>query len=147
MVRPASTPIARPATPRPAPPAPRPAPSYRDVVTDVRAPARVMGPIEVLGSLTIDDFRRLGETAGDRIRKIVDEVEALGRDSFAQRAAGIAAFRQSPTFKAYLAIGQRAMERKEEVADILDLMKAQGEPSLTAEEFEAIGTLMRQFRY
>jgi len=146
MTRPATAPIARPATPQPAP-SQRPAPSYREVVTDVRAPAKVMGPIEVLGSLSLDDFRRLGATPGEQVRKIIDEVEALGRDSFAQRAAGIAAFRQSPTFKAYLALGQQSMERKEEVADIIDLLRARGTPALTAAEFEAIGALMRTFRY
>ena len=101
MVRPASTPVARPAAPRPAAMTARPEPSYREMVTDVRAPSRVMGPVEVLGNLSLDDFRRLGDSAGARIGKIAEEMDALTRDSFAQRAAGIAAFRQSPTFKAY----------------------------------------------
>lgn len=125
----------------------RPEPSYREMVTDVRAPSRVMGPVEVLGNLSLDDFRRLGDSAGARIGKIAEEMDALTRDSFAQRAAGIAAFRQSPTFKAYLQLGQMAMERKEEVAEIIDLLKVQHTPTLTPEEFEAIGALMRQFRY
>lgn len=147
MVKPANTPVARPAAPRPAQPAPRPEPTYRDMVTDVRAPSRVMGPVEVLGNLTLDDFHRLGETPTDRVNKIMEEIEALSKDSFAQRAAGISAFRQSPTFKAYLLLGQMAMERKEEVTEIIDLLKAQGTPSLDAEEFEAVGSLMRQFRF
>ncbi|MEK7570062.1 MAG: hypothetical protein AAB515_01290 [Patescibacteria group bacterium] len=147
MVRPASTPVARPAASRPASPTARPAPNYRDMVTDVRAPAKVMGPIEVLGNLSIEDFRRLGTTATGATAKISEEMDALARDSFAQRAAGIAAFRQSPTFKAYLQLGQMAMERKEEVVEIIDLLKAQKTTTLTAEEFEAIGALMRTFRF
>lgn len=147
VVRPANAPVARPAAPRPTPPPVRPAPSYRDMVTDVRAPAKVMGPIEILGNLSIEDFRRLGQTAAERIAKIAEEIDTLTRDSFSQRAAGIAAFRQSPTFKAYLTLGQMAMERKEEVTEIIDLLKAQNTTTLTPEEFEAIGVLMRQFRY
>lgn len=147
MVRPASTPVARPVVARPTPPAARPAPNYRDMVTDVRAPAKIMGPIEVLGNLTIEDFRRLGSTAVAATAKITEEVDALARDSFAQRAAGIAAFRQSPTFKAYLQLGQMAMERKEEVVEIIELLKVQKTATLTPEEFEAIGALMRTFRY
>ncbi len=153
--RPANVPPAKPAAPPPArpvtPPRPRPAPpqtpSYRDVVTDVRAPVRVMGPIEVLGNLSIDDFRRLGGTPLACTQKIAEEIEALGQDSFTQRSAGISAFRQSPVFRSYLTLGQLAMERKEEVQEIAELLRAQAKPSLTQAEFEAIGQLMRQFRY
>jgi hypothetical protein len=157
-LKPSGTPIARP-TPPPPPVQPHPAtpaiprpkpvapPTYREVVTDVRAPSRVMGPIEVLGSLQIDDFRRLGGTPQACTLKVAEEFEVLGQDSFAQRAAGISAFRQSPVFKAYLTLGQMAMERKEEVREVVELMKAQGKQSLTEGEFEAIGTLMRQFRF
>jgi hypothetical protein len=155
-LKPSGTPVARltppppqirpaaPAIPRPKPVAP---PTYREVVTDVRAPSRVMGPIEVLGSLQIDDFRRLGGTPQACTLKIAEEFEVLGQDSFAQRAAGISAFRQSPVFKSYLTLGQMAMERKEEVREVVELLKAQSKSSLTEGEFEAIGTLMRQFRF
>jgi hypothetical protein len=154
-LKPSGTPVARPMpppSPRPAAPViPRPKPvappTYREVVTDVRAPSRVMGPIEVLGSLQVDDFRRLGGTPQACTLKIAEEFDVLGQDSFAQRAAGIAAFRQAPVFKAYLALGQLAMERKEEVREVVELLKAQGKQSLTEAEFEAIGALMRQFRY
>ncbi len=153
-LKPSGTPVARPAPPpaQPvAPPISRPKPvappTYREVVTDVRAPSKVMGPIEVLGSLQVEDFRRLGGTPLACTMKIAEELEVLGQDSFAQRAAGIAAFRQSPVFKLYLTLGQLAMERKEEVREIVELMKAQSKPSLTEPEFEAIGALMRQFRF
>lgn len=106
-----------------------------------------MGPIEVLASLHIDDFRRLGGTPQACTLKIAEEFEVLGQDSFAQRAEGIAAFRQSPAFKSYLTLGQLAMERKEEVKEVVELLKAQGKQSLTEAEFEAIGALMRQFRF
>lgn len=106
-----------------------------------------MGPVEVLGSLQVDDFRRLGPTPQECVQKIAEEFNVLGQDSFAQRAAGIAAFRQSPVFKAYLNLGQLAMERKEEVREVVELLKAQGKPSLTEVEFGAIGQLMRQFRF
>ena len=99
-------------------------PTYREVVTDVRAPQRVMGPIEVLGSLHIDDFRRLGGTPQACTLKIGEEFEVLGQDSFVQRAEGISSFRQSPVFKAYLTLGQLAMERKEEVREVVELLKA-----------------------
>ncbi len=155
-LRPSNVPAARPAAPQPKPvpppiPRPRPVPvvqpSYREVVTDVRAPAKVMGPLEVLGSLGIDDFRRLGGTPQACVMKIGEEFDALGQDSFAQRAAGIQAFRTSPTFKGYLDLGQLAMERKEEVREVVELLRAQGKASLTEAEFEAIGSLMRQYRF
>jgi hypothetical protein len=154
-LKPSATPVAKPAPapqPRPAAPViPRPKPvappTYREVVTDVRAPSRVMGPVEVLGNLHIDDFRRLGGTPQACALKVAEEFEVLGQDSFAQRVAGITAFRQSPVFKSYLSLGQMAMERKEEVREVVELLKAQGKASLTEAEFEAIGKLMRQFRY
>ncbi|MDP2790035.1 MAG: hypothetical protein Q8O51_02815 [bacterium] len=154
-LKPSGTPVSRPAPPpqpRPVVPViPRPQPvappTYREVITDVRAPSRVMGPIEVLGSLKIDDFRRLGGTPQACTLKIAEEFEVLGQDSFAQRAEGISAFRQSPAFKSYLMLGQLAMERKEEVREVVELMKAQGKQSLNEAEFEAIGALMRQFRF
>lgn len=122
-------------------------PTYREVVTDVRAPQKVLGPVEALGSLSLADFRRLGSDAMIRTQKIAEEIEALGRDSFSQRTAGIRAWRQSPTFQSYLEIGRMAMDRNEEVADIIQLLSAQGKPVLSADEMEAIGALNRQFRF
>lgn len=146
--RPPSVPAAVPAKPQPVLVSKRPAvPSYRDVVTDVRAPQKVLGPVEALGSLSIADFRRLGADPVTRTQKIAEEIEALSRDSFAQRTAGIRAWRQSPTFQSYLEIGRMAMERNEEVSDVIQLLSAQGKPVLSADEMEAIGALNRQFRF
>ncbi len=146
--RPPSVPAAVPAKPQPVLVSKRPAvPSYREVVTDVRAPQKVLGPVEALGSLSIADFRRLGTDPVTRTQKIAEEIEALSRDSFAQRTAGIRAWRQSPTFQSYLEIGRMAMERNEEVSDVIQLLAAQGKPVLSAEEMEAIGALNRQFRF
>ncbi|MFA6587974.1 MAG: hypothetical protein WCT08_02795 [Patescibacteria group bacterium] len=141
-----SQPVQSAVTFKPKPIAP-PQPSYQEMVTDVRAPVKVMGPIEVLASLTLEDFRRLGVDPEARTKKIIDEIEALGKDSFGQKAAGIQAWRKSPTFQNYLQIGQMAMEKKEDLTDIIQLLKAQGKPSLGTDEFEAIGALMRQFRF
>jgi hypothetical protein len=150
--RPSGVPPARPAPIKP-PPVPvkpkvrEPQVSYQEMVTDVRAPAKVMGPTEVLASLDLPDFRRLGESPKERVEKIRDEIEALGRDSFALKTSGIQAWRNSPTFKNYLEIGQQAMEKKQDLIDVIQLLKAQGKPALDQEEFEAIGWLMRQFRF
>lgn len=124
-----------------------PQPSYQEMVTDVRAPSKVMGPIEVLGSLTLEDFRRLGSDPEARAEKIENEIEALGRDSFSQKAAGLQAWRKSPTFQNYLQIGQMAMEKKQDLIDVIQLLKAQGKPTLMMDEFEAISALMKKFRF
>jgi len=124
-----------------------PQPSYQEMVTDVRAPSKVMGPIEVLGSLSLEDFRRLGSDPEARVEKIVNEIEALSRDSFSQKAAGLQAWRKSPTFQNYLQIGQIAMEKKQDLIDVIQFLKAQGKPTLMMDEFEAISALMKKFRF
>jgi hypothetical protein len=149
-VRPSNVPPAQPTVPRPVSPILQKRssiPSYREVITDVRPPTKAMGPIEALGSLTINDFRRIGATSLERVQKIEQEIEALGQDSFAQKAAGIQAWRQSPVFQTYLTIGRMAMERNEEVTEIIELLSAQGKTTLTSEELEQISQLNRRFRY
>jgi hypothetical protein len=106
-----------------------------------------MGPIEALGMLTINDLRRLGSSPQECLQKIELEIEALGKDSFSQKAAGIQAWRQSPVFQAYLTIGRMAMERNEEVTDIIELLSAQRKTTLTSEELEQISLLNRRFRF
>lgn len=149
-LRPSNVPPAQRVAPRPVSPVvqKRPAvPSYREVITDVRPPAKAMGPIEAIGSLTISDFRRLGSTPLECIQKIEQEIEALGQDSFSQKAAGLQAWRQSPVFQAYLTIGQMAMERNEEVTEVIELLSAQGKATLTSEELEQVSLFNRRSRY
>lgn len=142
----ASTPP--PASPKPAPRTPPPAPmTGKTVVSDVKAaPTKLVGPVEELRSIALRDFRHLSKDPSEATLKIKDKIDLLENQSFAQKTAGIEAWRESPTNKLYLDILRRSLEGKP-VNDVIGEMEQAGSEVLTKAEFDAIMALNRTLRF
>jgi hypothetical protein len=128
-----------------------------DVVTPVKkieeqpaptTPKSVLtGPVQELQSFDLVGFRRLGETAEERVKKILARINLLEQDSYTKKAQGIAAWRDSEVYKIYLQIGTGSMVAGKEVADFIKQKQVQNEDILSIEEFSSISDLNKQLRF
>jgi len=103
------------------------------------------GPVQELQSYNLLGFRRLGETAEERTRKILEKINLLEQDSYTKKAQGIAAWRNSETYKLYLQMGADSMASGKNVEDYIN--SNQGKEILTISEFSAISDLNKQLRF
>jgi len=113
---------------------------------DVKAPARLTGPVEELRAITIVDFRRLSKTPAEACEKIKDKIDLLAEQSYTRRTQGIAAWGASEVVRTYLELmgeGLNGLPLKDAVA----ARQAAKKPYLTPEEFQAVAALSRQLRY
>ncbi|MFH2063073.1 MAG: hypothetical protein ABIJ46_02865 [bacterium] len=118
----------------------------RPVVSDVaRAPRRLTGPVEELASLTLQDFRRLSRDPSEAALKIRDKVDLLKDESFADKTAGVRAWRDSAVNRLYLETLRRSLEGTP-VEEVLTAMAKDGE-ALTKPEFDALMKLNRGLRF
>ncbi len=144
--RPPPLPVRRPFIQRPA------VQSLRPILEDIKnppaAPARLIGPIEELSALTLEDFRNLGENdAAGSVRKIFGKIALLGQESFAKKAGGIKAWRQSPVYQLYLDLGRISLESGRAIREVIMTRQPAGQPNLTEAEFNAIIDLNKRLRF
>ncbi|HAH04681.1 TPA: hypothetical protein DCL28_03970 [Candidatus Komeilibacteria bacterium] len=116
-------------------------------MADIQRDYKLVGPVEELASLTLQTFRRLGPDAASQSDKVNAKVYLLGEQSLAKKSQGIQAWRRSPLYRMYLAIGQASMEHGLSVQKIIEQYVLQGKEILTLEEFEAISDLNKKFRF
>lgn len=147
---PAATPASVPAvSPAPAPPAPAPrvmASRGRPVVEDVRRPKRTVGPVDELGLLTVDDLRRLDRDPEIALTKVWNKLQNLGKESFTLFAEGVKAWRRSPLYFFYVAMGTESMSTGRAVDEVANTRHAQNQPTLSPREFALVADFNRQLR-
>ncbi|MFH1430330.1 MAG: hypothetical protein ABIG71_02260, partial [Candidatus Uhrbacteria bacterium] len=106
---------------------------------------RLIGPIEELERLAIDDFRKIGTNASDSARRIIEKVALLDRLSYAQRASGIRALRSSPLMTQYAEVLNEALASQRKVTDVL-AKNASDPNALQPEEYRALQEVNEQLR-
>jgi hypothetical protein len=158
---PKSIPPPPPAPPRPVPVVPVPpkrvipirerSAGARPMMSDIRrpdVPTRLVGPIEELRNVTLDDFRQWGggEASGS-VRKVFEKIGLLGQESFSRRVEGVQAWRSSSVHALYLEMSRASLEQGKDVKDVVSSRQASGQPCLTEAEFHAIVDLNRQLRF
>jgi len=119
----------------------------RPRLEDVKTISRVMGPIEELKYLNLTNFRRLGKNGAASAAKILEKLKLLEDERYSKKLEGINAWRQSPTNKIYLIIGQASISQNKPIDVIIKERQANGLETLSTEEFEAVLGLNRQLRY
>ena len=119
----------------------------RPRLEDVKTISRVMGPIEELKYLNLTNFRRLGKNGAASAAKILEKLKLLEDERYSKKLEGINAWRQSPTNKIYLIIGQASISQNKPIDVIIKERQAAGLETLSTEEFEAVLGLNRQLRY
>lgn len=105
-------------------------------------PAKLVRPVDEFSLFDIVDMRRAGGVS-EFAKKLVLRIEKISRDEFANRRAAIAAWRNSPLYARYLAIGRESLTSG---ADVRAYLAEHGD-GLTYEEFEAIGMLNEKLRF
>ncbi len=121
----------------------------RPTISDIiHAPVKkTLGPVDELAELTLQDFRRLGSGATSAKDKVMGKIELLEEESFALRSAGVKAWRRSPIFQHYLAIGRESIDTGASIQDIIARRASADVNAITYDEFEAVSDINRLLRY
>ncbi|MEK7537606.1 MAG: hypothetical protein AAB619_01375, partial [Patescibacteria group bacterium] len=157
IIRPADipSPATTPTTiPRPAPPPARPAATVmtgarltdRPTVADVVRPTLALGPGEEMRSLTLLEFRRLGQGATEVARKLLDKFQHFQRESFTVWVEAVAGWRQSDVFQLYVSMGRDSLELGQPISQIIADRGRRGQPYLSEHEFTVVADLNRQLQ-
>jgi hypothetical protein len=101
------------------------------------------GPMQEIGQMTLERFRRLSSDPKGAMKRILDLVEVLGHESYERKIAAAEAWRSCPLQKQYLELVAAAFLGKKSVTDVAAEKRAKGEMSLTPEEISAIIDLNR----
>ncbi len=107
---------------------------------------RVLGPIDELANMTIEDFRRLGAPV-EASKKIIEKVDLLAADSLLEQKKAIDAWKRSEVYRIYLAIGTESLEKKIAVNDVIESRKKSELSTLTPDEFNQVAEVNRKISF
>lgn len=116
--------------------------TFRDVKVDNRS----LGPVDELALMNLATFRRLSPDVSIACKKISSIINSLGKQSLARKTMGIKAWRSSPLYKQYLAVGQLSMETNKPIPDVIKEYIDNHGDGLSLSEFEAVGDVNRLIR-
>lgn len=116
-------------------------------VDGVRVEPILVGPVEELGTMTLINFRRLGETPHQAIAKIKEKVDLLEKDSYAKKIAGVEAWHKNEINRFYRLLGQASLNQGVSIDDIISARLRENKPTLSIEEFNSVMELNRSLRY
>ncbi len=125
----------------------RPVLSPKPQLVDVKAPPKVVGPLEELRTLSLVDFRRLGSTPQEALSKIKGKIDLLGENSITRRVEAVRAWKSSVVYQQYLRLGRESIEQGKTIGVIVGAHQAQGDSVLTEEEFNAIADFNAKLRF
>lgn len=110
-------------------------PMLHDVVAPPSAAFQSVGPVDELRQMTLTDFRRLAPSVSAAQSRLLEKFETLKADSHLFYMDGVAAWYQSPIYRAYQEILLESLVMKKPVAAIL---KDRGGEVMRMEEIMAI---------
>ena len=119
----------------------------RPRLVDVKAPPRVLGPVEELRTLSMVDFRRLAKEPVEVLNKISKKIDIIGETSVGKRVEAVRAWQNSPVYQLYLKIGRQSIDSGKSVVDIIEEYTSQGEVVLSEGEFNAIVDFNESIRF
>lgn len=113
-------------------------PKIEDIAPPQRTASALAGPLQEIGNMTLEHFRRLAKDPKAAAKRVQDLVNILSEESFNRRTAGIQAWRSSPLQKQYLSLVAESFSAKMPVQKLVE--KKQGEKASvpTVEELSAI---------
>ncbi|MBI5733397.1 MAG: hypothetical protein HY973_00420 [Candidatus Kerfeldbacteria bacterium] len=123
------------------------APIPRQRLVDVKAPPRVLGPIEELRTLSIVDLRRLSDNPADALQKLQKKIDIIGEASVGKKVEAIRAWQASLVYQKYLEVGRASIDSGQSVAGIIAKQTQAGEVTLNEEEFNAIVDFNERIRF
>ncbi len=153
IVRPPDIPAPPPAKPVPQQPPPtvKSSPSWprsrgsdRPKVADITQPSRTLGPAEELKSMSVAEFRRLGQGATDSTKHLFETFEHLKHESFRLWAEAVAGWRQSSVYQLYLAMGRQSLDDNIPISEVIRRRAKDNQPYLSEHEFASLADLNRR---
>ncbi len=119
----------------------------RPKVADVKAPPRVMGPLDELRSLSLIDLRRLAPQTKEALEKLKAKFELLSEHSIAKKLEAVRAWQASAVYKKYLDLGRESIISGQSVAQVITTQQARGEEALTEDEFNELADFNSRIRF
>lgn len=119
-------------------------PRIMDVAPPVMRPMAeetITGPLQEVGSMTLDRFRRLGGSPQASANRIAELIGLLEQESFEKKILGIQAWKSSPLQKQYLSLVAEAFMSRKPVKDLLVEKASTGESVPNSEEMDAVISL------
>lgn len=117
-----------------------PKPSQK--LTDIRPAPKLLGPVEELSHLTLEDFRRIGTNPAESVARVEQKIMRLKSESLLRANQGMTAWRSSPLYQQYSQIMNEALSKRMSPDAVLEQ-----KPSLTPPEFHAIMELNQKLRF
>jgi hypothetical protein len=143
---PVAAPKLKPA-PTPPPVIQRPRMADRPKMADITRPTKTLGPAEEMRSLSVTEFRRLGQGAAESTRKVLEKFHHLQQESFTLWAEAVAGWRQSEVHQVYLAMGRQSLEQGAPITEVVQQRARLGQPYLSEHEFTSLADLNRQLQF
>lgn len=119
-------------------------------ISDIKEPkatSKLIGPIEELRELDLNDWRKLAKDPRERTKKIEEKISLLEEESIEKKVQAVRAWKESETVRVYLEIGQESIEQGRSIVEIINNRLQSGQPTLTLEEFEAITDLHQRLKF
>ena len=110
-------------------------------------PARLVGPIEELAQLTLQDHRKIAKTPAEAAARIAEKLALLEKDSYTKRAEGVKVLRGSPLMATYADVVNAALIAKRTVEEEVKTRVAKDKAAMTWEEVQALMGLNQQLRF
>ncbi|MFH0779901.1 MAG: hypothetical protein V1928_03535 [Parcubacteria group bacterium] len=104
----------------------------------------LVGPLEELGEMDLENFRRLGKNPKEIIDEVLEKVELLSEQSFAKRLQGVKAWKGSPIFQMYLSMNMEGILQGKSISDVIKARQIENKETLTLGEYETINEISRK---
>ena len=105
---------------------------------------RLIGPIEELGAMNLENFRRLGKSENERMEALLEKFQVLKEQSLVKKMEGRQAWKTSPLFRLYIAMTLKGIQEKKSVSAVIEEKQIKNEECLTLSEYEMMGRLNRE---
>lgn len=106
----------------------------------------LIGPIEELKEVKIEDWRSLYKTSGEAVSELKERLRVLKKDSFNQMVKGIAAWKKGNIMRLYIEVGAESAKDNMGIKENAESRKLKNISYLTEDEFHAIMDLNRDLR-
>ena len=105
----------------------------------------LIGPVDEL-RYSIIDFRRLAMNPEDRVKKIQAKVNLLEEESFSNKYLGIRSWMSSEVVETYIKLGQKSLEARVPLEQVITENLKGDSKGLSMEEFETISQINELIR-
>lgn len=121
--------------------------SGKTPIADIKRMSPLVGPLEEIGRLSLEDFRRLHQDPALATAKVRDKILLLGEESFTGKVAAIRAWQGCEVYRLYLNIGEKSIKGNKSIQEVIKEQEKNGEKTLREAEFKAIMKLNRQLKF